>query len=83
MINFSRVDTKEKLVEAINALPESTPQADAESVKLAKAVVLNHLAQLTTNGAHVNFRVNSINQWRQTEVQVAGQVIAPPAAKAA
>lgn len=76
MINFSKVDLKPALIDAINALKSDEP-GDMADVVFAKQAAITKIERLTTNGAHVNLRVNSISQWSQTEVQVAGQNIIP------
>jgi hypothetical protein len=82
MINFSKIDTKENLLAAIAALPDETSSASKELVAAGKTSVVALLNSVKANGAHCNFRVNSINDWKQIEVQVAGQEIKPkPAAK--
>lgn len=85
MINFSKVDTKENLLSALAELPDETESAPKELVAAGKAVAIAAINQLSfsekMNGAHVNFRVNKINQWVQSEVQVAGAFIKPKAEK--
>ena len=76
MINFSKVGLIQDLVDAVNALPEETSSADKDLVALAKQVATAQVKALKTNGAHLNLRANTINQWRQLECQVAGQTIA-------
>ena len=85
MINFSKVDTKENLLIALAELPEETESAPKEMVAAGKAVAIAALNQLSfsekMNGAHLNLRINKINQWAQSEVQVAGAFVKPKTEK--
>jgi len=77
MINFSKVGTKEELLEEISKLPESTHSASTEICAQAKATATLLVTGLKTSGGHVNLRANEINQWKQIECQVSGQEIKP------
>ncbi len=78
MINFSKVDTKENLIAAIDALPEETSSASKELVTAGKANAKLLLATVKTNGASLNLRINQIgDNFSQSECQVAGQSIVP------
>lgn len=77
MLSFSETNTIDALIEKVNALPEQTPEVNAEfarEVKSLAVLMLNATRSERINGAHFHLVANfmaSLNA-RQVELQVTG-----------